>query len=336
MISKVVSNSSHVVRDYASTKVAYVVNDLDNQIIFSANGILYMRSDRCGMRINKSLSRNENGKKSFFNKSSDGIELLFELNTVYVKYVEEAYEFKVFCFNFTEDGSVIYTEISADEDDFLYEETENYKFNYEQLCEFLYGIDEFYEEDNELVDTITGKFILTDGVIGDEKWGNIAYVNFFRSGFIYKSPISYFSKRNFQKIIEEVNNLNSYSYNFHDNSSFLAQKIAKEFEENKKENYLSFSDRILENMKENMDDSIDESKDLSSDETYQMQENKISLTGDLKNYLIMTAEDEGRFLNIYEFSVFCLGEDNFEIQYRRINLDYLDDAQKVFFNLKLK
>ena len=74
MISKVISSSSIISIGTQDVMVAYTIEASENQIIFSNDGIIYLRSDKFGMILNNSRSKNENVKKKesgFFNNNTE-------------------------------------------------------------------------------------------------------------------------------------------------------------------------------------------------------------------------------------------------------------------------
>lgn len=312
MFSTIVPNSSIICLDNGYEMVLYPLRAEPYQIVLSQDGILYLRDENAGLIINNSHKLGKIKKKdgSFFNKASESVEILFEFDKVYVCY---GLNFYLFCFNHTHDGSVICTKIDINAFS-RYENVIEYK-NYTELNDFLHYVDEYKVDANGnsqffTSDPITGKFIISNG---------IDYAKFFNSEVVLKNPLSNFNKNQISiKLSEELKILEKKSIN--SNNSII--------DEQESEKLSCIKEKILQ--------TIQDETELKNEMEYQnTAEEEISfcITETMRNYLIITGIDS---LEIYDFYVFCNGENNFKVEYQKVNLECFSDVKEVFSHFQVK
>lgn len=161
MYSTIISKASCFC--YGSKKyVAYPTKDVDNQIIFSSDGILYFRQDDAdNLLIYKSKNLLAATKVQPKSAGKKNIIHLFELQKMYVQFIKEDKnsQFQFLYFSETKDGSIICTKLCMN--DFEYNESEPICFNKTELNNFLYDI--CYSLDGA-DDIVVGKYIFTDEI----------------------------------------------------------------------------------------------------------------------------------------------------------------------------
>lgn len=315
MFSKLIPNSSIIRKGNDKEMVLYALEAHDNQIILSKDGVLYLRSDRSGVIIdNSKLEGTKKKEGSLFNKSNSCIELLFEFDKTYICY--SGVGFYLFCFTHTQDNATVYTQMEIN--DFLSFESSKDIMDYADLTEFLYEIDNSYGRDSAGYESfanenpITGKFIFSDG---------IDYARYYNSEVIFKNPLSEFNKNQIDNIIAEAGQPKKYAFKVENISS------SEEDEDSNSGQTHSFAEKILKTVQEESDFEKEMYNEEIDDEI------RVRATNVMNNYLIITRFNS---VEIYGFYVFYIGEDKFEVESQRLDLESFSDVRWIFSNFLLK
>ena len=325
MVSKVIPYSPVASNGDIKDLISYSLLSVDNQIVLSKDGILYLRRDKSGLIIDNSEGKSEITKKkekSLFNKSDSYVELSFEFDKVYICY-NSAY-FYLFCFTRTKDGSVIYTEMDINDFSRI-EETSEIK-NYAELSEFLYEIDDSYGIDGAGYESfandnpITGKFIFSNG---------IEYARYYNSEVILKNPLSEFNKNQI--------NMNFADLQANKKYGFKTETVTTNEENNCNSKSSGLAENILNTVRAETEleneSFIDDAEDFGECADIFDYEAKCSITDTVRNYMIITGIDS---IEIYAFYVFYSGEDRFKVECQRLDIGSFSDVKRIFSVLQLK
>ena len=298
---------------------------VSSYVIFSNEGILYQENGDAHLRINPYVDEIDVllKNKKIFSKQENGLnEFLFEFDKCYIYFDDYFQNCSIFSFNRSYDGDPIFTILDLDE--LKITEKNNIVLSYDELKDFLYAIDDpcneiFCENGNGEQDSIKGKFVFSTV---------LRYANVASSELIYK------------KVFEEI----ALDYIRQELRHLALTKVAIEAtqwedEEKTEETTTSSSEglagRILNNFKDAFDceASDDGLLEYISGETEENAERKFTLVGGKDNFRVVIKHNDE--IEVVKFSIYCLAENSFEIEYEVLNIDKMNEIRAIYSNFKV-
>lgn len=308
----------------------------NSYVIFSSEGILYQENWYSHFTVNPYVSLIESLRKNkkIFAKSAEGLdEFLFEFNKIYV-YLDDTHQScEIFSFNRSIDSDPIFTIINLKELATI--EKTNMILSYDLLKDFLYEIEDPCDEeffDKELIeDSIIGKFIFSTV---------IRYANLASSDLVYKTNFDEVSRAYIMQEIKHLEStkaaLEARKNDFYEDAGEVnGERISSESD--------GLAERIIHNLKEacNTDSEEDEffeiiptKEEISSKENEEDPDRLFALVSGDKNFRVVIKYNGE--IEIGKFSIYCLGEDSFELEYEKLHIGKMDEIKEIFSVLKVK